>query len=209
MNSSMPELDEVTAALLPAEAPGPPWRCRCDAIVWLSRRRREGLASLGALIAYRATPVGEYREVLGLTVLLGLPASIRELLPAVTVPFIAVDSPASIAGGRRNWALPKEPGRFTGDPSRRAMTATGRGWSVTAHARPLGPLLPARFTGRLIQPWPDGTPRQAAGFGRARIRLAAVRVDVDGRPARWLRPGRHLGFLVSDADFTLTPAASC
>jgi|SRR3712207_6240277 len=207
MDSSMPELDEATAALLPAEVPGPPWRCRCDAIVWLSRRRRDGLACLGALIAYRATPVGEYREVLGLTVLPGLPASIRELLPPLTVPFIAVDSPASIAGGRRNWALPKELGGFTGDPSRHAMTATGQGWSVTARARPLGPSLPARFTGRLIQPWPDGTPRQATGFGRARVRLAAVRVEVDGRPARWLRPGRHLGFLVSDADFTLAPAA--
>ncbi|HEY0167901.1 MAG TPA: hypothetical protein VGB75_12745 [Jatrophihabitans sp.] len=85
------------------------------------------------------------------------------------------------------------------------MRATGPGWSVTAQARPLGPRLPARFTGRLIQPWPDGAARQAACFGRARLRLAAVRVGVEGRPARWLRPGSHLGFLVTDADFTLAP----
>lgn len=55
----MPELDSATAALLPAETAGPPWRCRCDAVVWLSRRRRAGLACLGALIAYRVTPVGQ------------------------------------------------------------------------------------------------------------------------------------------------------
>ncbi|HEY0167902.1 MAG TPA: hypothetical protein VGB75_12750 [Jatrophihabitans sp.] len=59
MDFSMPELDSATAALLPAETAGPPWRCRCDAVVWLSRRRRAGLACLGALIAYRVTPVGQ------------------------------------------------------------------------------------------------------------------------------------------------------
>ena len=208
----MPELDEATAALLPAEVPGAPWRCRCDALVWLSRPRGGGFASAGALIAYRATPVGQYREVLALTALLGRPASLRELVPRLTVPFIAVDSPASIAGGRRNWALPKEPAQFTGDPGQDAMTATGPGWSVTgpgwsvtARARPLGPWLPVRFAGRLVQRWPDGTPGQAAGSGRARVRLAAVRVGVEGRPARWVRAGSHLGFLVRAADFTLGP----
>ena len=203
----MPALDEATAALLPAEVPGPPWRCRCDAVVWLSRPCGGGLVSAGALIAYRATPVGEYREVLALNALPGLPASIRELLPRLTVPFIAVDSPASIAGGRRNWALPKELAHFTGEPGQDAMTAAGPGWSVTAEARPLGLWLPARFAGRLVQPWPDGLPRRAAGSGRARVRPAVVRVAVEGRPARWLRPGSHLGLVVRAAEFTLGPPA--
>jgi hypothetical protein len=211
-------LDERSAAALPADAPAAPWTCRCDAIVWaaLPHRPEElpaGLIRLptvvcGALLSYSASPVGPYREVLGL--LAG--SSLRR----VSVPFIAVDSPASLVGGRLNWALPKTLAEFTGEPGTGAMTATGTmtatgdGWTVSATARPLGPAVPFRLTGRLVQPWPDGRRRAARLTGWASARPALVRVAVrsSGSLAGWLRPGRHLGLLLRRAEFSLAAPTS-
>lgn len=203
-------LTEQVLAGLPAGAPPAPWTCRCDAIVWWAwRPRSAGLPAAaghpgrlvvgGALIGYSESPVGRYREVVGLLGGLG-----RHGLSG-SVPFMAVDSPASLVGGRRNWALPKVLARFTGEPGARTMTAAGTGWSVSATVGPLGPSLPVRLAGRLEQPWPDGRPRIARLSGRATGRPALVRIDVhsDGSLAGWLRPGRHLGVLLLGAEFSL------
>jgi len=209
--AGLPEsaLDERTAAGLPPSAPPAPWACRCDALVWsaLPRRPRGPLgaaidlpgAVCGALLSYSDSPVGPYREVLGLL------AGSRGFRPSANVPFIAVDSPLSLVGGRLNWALPKTLAEFTGDLATGTMTATGNGWTISATARTFGPALPIRLAGWLEQPWPDGRRRTAWLTGRASAQPALVRVAVrsDGGLARWLRPGRHLGLLLRQAEVTL------
>ncbi len=209
-------LDAATAAELPADAPVAPWECTSSGIVWLCRGGRAALAAagpgaagagkaavvIGGMISYRSTPVGEYREVFGGV---GLRRG-RDV--AVTIPFMAVDSRDSVVGGRQNWSLPKVLARFTGEPAGHAMTAEGPGWSVRVTARPIGPRLPVKTTGRVVQAWPDGEVRSAVLSGRARSRPALVTVEVDsdtGLPS-WLRPGRHLGAIMSDTTFTLPVA---
>ena len=63
---------------------------------------------MGAFVHYLDTPVGPYAEVLA------SPAVLLRggLLAAAHIPFIAVDSEASVRGGRENWALPKTLARF-------------------------------------------------------------------------------------------------
>ena len=207
-------LDEATAASLPAKAPPAPWECNSSGIVWLSRGR-DVRATLGdllppdgraavvvaGLIAYQRTPVGEYREVFGGV---GLRKG-RDV--SVSIPFMAVDSRDSVVGGRQNWSLPKVLAEFTGTPESRTMTASGEGWTVRVTARPIGPRLPVRTTGRVVQYWPDGALRSAMLTGRARSRPALVTVEVEssGLLASWLRPGRHLGAIMSNTTFTLPP----
>jgi len=199
---------------LPAEPPPAPWHCRCDGIAWLVRaagaRGPAGRTLLGggALLRYAETPVGPYQEV---QALLG---QFTRHGVMVTVPFIAVDSPASVVGGRRNWNLPKQQARFTG--GRAAMIAHGDGWMVSARARPIAPAVPVRLAGRLAQPGPDGTLTLASGSGTARMRPALVEVRVEIRvgrgggaeadPPPWLRSGRHLGAVINSAEFTLGPS---
>jgi hypothetical protein len=121
---------------------------------------------------------------------------------------MAVDSRDSVVGGRQNWSLPKVLARFTGEPAEHAMTAEGPGWSVRVTARPIGPRLPVKTTGRVVQAWPDGEVRSAVLTGKARSRpaLVTVEVDSDGGLPSWLRPGRHLGAIMSDTNFTLPVA---
>ena len=140
-------LRDEDAARLPGESAPAPWHTVIDAVLWMHRatpgaiewlprelRGRRALpATVGALISYRETPVGPYHEVLGSPVLLAEP------MPAASVPFIAVDSLASVHGGRANWQLPKTLARFEW-PARLArgfeVDAEGDGWSVHASVRP-------------------------------------------------------------------------
>ena len=84
--SGVPEsvLADADAARLPAGSAPAPWETVLDAVVWLHRaapgaqerlpRELRGRPTLpvtaGALVSYRETPVGPYREVLGTPVLL-------------------------------------------------------------------------------------------------------------------------------------------
>jgi hypothetical protein len=207
-------LDQATATSLPAEAPPAPWECDSSGIVWLTRGRGvrdalgeflppEGKAAVvvGGMISYTRTPVGAYREVFGGV---GLRRG-RDV--AVSIPFMAVDSRESVVGGRQNWSLPKVLASFDGEPATRTMTATGEGWTVRVTARAIGPRLPVKTTGRVMQFFPDKTLRSAILTGRARSRPALVTVEVEssGRLASWLRPGRHLGAIMTGTTFTLPP----
>jgi hypothetical protein len=207
-------LDDVTAASLPVAAPPAPWECDSTGIVWLTRGRDvravlgdllppDGKAAvvIGGLICYQRTPVGAYREVFGGV---GLRKG-RDV--SVSIPFMAVDSPDSVVGGRQNWSLPKVLAEFTGEPETRAMTASGDGWTVRVTARPIGPRFPVKTTGRDVQQFPDGPLRAAVLTGRARSRPAVVTVEVEssGQLASWLRPGRHLGAIMTSTTFTLPP----
>jgi hypothetical protein len=195
---------------LPDSAPPAPWTCRSDALVWYARSPRSAapseaalggrpVAVFGGFVQYADTPVGTYGEVFGGVALLDG----RRVTG--TIPFMAVDSPTSVVGGRANWALPKTLARFDGSPSAGAAVAHGPGWTVRASARVLGPAVPMRLGGRLGQRWPDGVVRAAVLRGRARMRPALVTVEVvsDGPLPSWLRPGRHLGAVLTDLSFTL------
>jgi len=138
--------------------------------VWVHR------AGVGAFVRYRDSPVGHYAEVLAAT-------------QKLHVPFMAVDSEASMHAGRRNWALPKEMASFAG------WSAEGDGWAVAARVASVGVRLPFAGAGLLRQA--VRSPLWAYGVGRL------VRVDVDVRGVEWLAPGRHLGMHVERATLTV------
>jgi hypothetical protein len=146
--SGVPEsqLSRDVAAGLPDSAPGPPWDCRVSSVFWFHRAKPGAVEALpevlreaprvaitiGALIRYIDSPVGAYTEIIA------APAFVRRPFPRAHVAFIAVDSEASVVGGRSNWALPKVLARFEG-PS--AWMETQAWWARTggwASARGLG-----------------------------------------------------------------------
>jgi hypothetical protein len=159
--------------LVPAALrPGPPW-------------------TIGAFVTYLDTPVGPYSEILASPHLLAGSLA-RRVLARVHVPFIAVDSLASVHGGRAHWSLPKALAHFQG------TSADGHGWQVSAVADPRGPWLPA--PGRLgsTQLSARGLVTSSVTTSRARARLARVQVATssNGDLASWLLPGGHRGVVL-------------
>lgn len=209
-------LDDAALADLPPDAPPAPWDCESSAVVWWSRGGRAAtraagavgssggrvLAVVGGMVSYQRTPVGPYHEVYGA---IGLRRGLRV---RGTIPFMPVDSRASLVGGRSNWSLPKCLADFSGEPGPGTMTARGAGWQVRATARPFGPHFPLPMRGWIVQAWPDGALREAVLTGRARARSAIVTVQVesDGELRRWLRPGRHPGAVLTEMTFSLSAA---
>jgi hypothetical protein len=185
--------------------PPPPWRSRVDAVLWwhrgtpASRALPEELGRplplvLGGLIAYREGPVGPYGEVLAAAGVL------RGARAAGHVPFMAVDSAPSVAGGRANWALPKELAAFDGDPGVPGRVAVrGEGWALEAVARARPRALPAWAVAACAQVWPGGTVRTFRVTVRGRLRLGSVAVEraQGSELERWLLPGRHPAAFVS------------
>ena len=181
-------LPAALLAQLPASTPPPPWDCRVRAVVWLQRGAPPEVdgppvlpLTVGAVVEYLDSPVGPYREVFAGPVVRGRGR------PAVSVPFIAVDSLPSVHGGRVHWGLPKAVAQFAGDLD--DVAVTGDGWSVGARATPVGPPLP------LVASFANA---QAAGRAPVRVRgrgrLARVRVDATGPTlSGWLGSGTHLG----------------
>jgi len=175
----------------PRGTPPPPWSCLVRAVLWLQRAPsplpssspfagRVRALAVGALVEYRDSPVGPYREVF-------VGQQVRgALLPVLHVPFIAVDSPASVAAGREHWSLPKALASFDGD------TATGDGWSVRATPRTYGVGFPLRAPVAL-----DQGGGRAIGQLRGTARLARVDVAVQGLTiAPWLGSGLRHGLVV-------------
>jgi hypothetical protein len=196
-------LPEALAGQLPDSTPAPPWDCRVEAVVWWHRTSatgrglvpqelQAGLAfTVGAFVTYLDTPVGPYSEVLASRQLLARPL-VRGVLARVHVPFIAVDSLASVHGGRAHWALPKAMASFQG------TRAVGDGWQVSAAATARGPWLPA--IGRLgsSQVSATGLVTSSVTTSRAKGRLARVHVETSsvGDLATWLLPGDHRGIVL-------------
>jgi hypothetical protein len=197
-------------------APPAPWRSDVDALLWWHRAApaardrlpaalapRAGLpVTLGGLISYRAGPVGPYGEVFG------TPVMLRGGPVLTHVPFMAVDSAASVAGGRGNWALPKELAHFDGDPGTPGrVVARGEGWALEVVARARRRALPAWGRFACAQVWPDGAVRTFAVTMRGRARAARVEVQhLEGSPLEaWLVAGRHPAVLVSGVQ-VVTPA---
>ncbi len=203
-------------ALPESRAPAP-WSCSCEAVLWFGRGSRAATAALpqalrrtsrgrgvvGGMVGYRDTPVGAYDEVFGAV------GSRTGLRPWGSVAFMAVDSPASLVGGRENWGLPKTLAAFEGEVTGGSgVTARGAdlvGWRVAVSSRSLGPAVPARVSGEVRQVLPDGRIGRSRLSVHARVRPALVTVEVvsEGPLASWLRPGRHLGVVVQEATLTL------
>lgn len=154
-----------------------PWTCRLRAVVRL-RLDRWHLTAL-AVVAYEQTPVGPYGEA--------LVARARTPL-RLTVPWIVVDSAASAAAGRRNWALPKEQAELRVDLQGRPATARvalpDGELLLQAHVR--GPALPVLGASVLEQPGRAPAPLRFRG----RARPALVRVQ--GGPQPGAGPGALL-----------------
>ena len=190
----------------PGGTPAPPWPTRVQAVVWCQRAGPAALATLpaalrrrarlplvvGAFVRYLDSPVGPYDEVIGAVLLRPLHAH---------VPFLAVDSLASLAGGREHWALPKTLARF--ERGQDGTVARGDGWRIEAGAHPRGPRLPAAGLLRTTQVDAGGRERTARAALRGSARAAGVLVqvgtDLAGSPgslAGWLRAGQHPGAVV-------------
>ncbi|WP_225769461.1 acetoacetate decarboxylase family protein [Inquilinus sp. Marseille-Q2685] len=143
--------------------PPPPWRLRgtVRAALW-----RVPLAALPGPLPDGARPLGWGRSALLATVwaewLPGGDLAYAELVVAVpvrlgrrigvTVTAAWVDSPASLAGGRALWAIPKRLGRFETAGGRTELFAAQR--PVAAFTDRPGRALPLRlpFPLRVLQP---------------------------------------------------------
>lgn len=197
----------VAAGLPPTSPPGP-WALRLNSILWLHHagagavdavppalRGRHLPFTAGGFVRYLDTPVGPYSEVFGSPVTL-LPRGV----PMGTVPFMVVDSLASVRGGRENWSLPKTMGTFTweSDHEVRAAGESPAGpWSVTARARPVGPPFPLFAPAWNRQATPDGRVLRIGARLRGMARMATVDVTSEGPSLpSWLLSGQHLGLVV-------------
>ncbi len=199
------------AARVPAASAEAPWDVRLEAVVWWHRAapgaerylpaalrgRRTVPLTVGAFVRYLDTPVGPYHEVVGAPVLLA-----EAPLPAVVVPFIAVDSLASVHGGRANWALPKVLARFewpAGTARGFEVDAEGDGWSVLASVRPRPRRFPVAAPVRNRQVTASGAEIAFDTRARGRARAATVELETRGPTLpRWLRSGRHAALVIDE-----------
>jgi hypothetical protein len=196
------------AAQLPASTPPAPWSCRVGAVIWLQRApsplaagspfagRARGQV-LWAVVDYLDSPVGPYREVLvGQRLRSPGPGGLG--LPVLHVPFIAVDSLASVHGGRTHWDLPKAVAAFHGDLP--APTVTGDGWTVSVRATSRGPRLPVVGPLRTDQGRGVATTRLRGTARLARVEVSATGPVLSG----WLGTGTHPG-LVAEGRMVVGP----
>ncbi len=212
------EITEAFAARLPRATPAP-WRASGSGLVWLhtaapgaQAHHQRGLTyarsiplTMGAFLRYDEGSAGPYDEILTAPTFV-----CRNRRVSFPVPFIAVDSTASVAGGRDNWAIPKTLAEFdwrTDDGRPDRLAATGEGWSVRAHVRWTGPRMPLYSRGSQVQVRADGevvtVPVRSRGIGR----LARVEVSADGPSiSRWLKSGIHMGVAVESARHMILPA---
>ncbi|MFD4181066.1 hypothetical protein [Rhodococcus sp. NPDC058514] len=187
-------------------SPPPPWPARVRATLWWHRSTAAAAAygpggqtipmTLAMMVDYLDSPVGPYREILASPVL-RRPGRGVGALPAMAVPFIAVDSEPSVHGGRAHWHLPKVLARFGGD-AHAAFEAVGDGWRVETSARPRGPRLPIAGALGFAQPTAVGVPAAASARLRGRFRYARVAVGAEGPTiGTWLTSGTHHGIVVT------------
>ncbi len=213
-------LGDALATRLPDRSAPAPWETRVQAVLWFHpaapaaaeqlpprlRGERTLPVTIGAFIRYLDTPVGPYSEVLASPLLLA-----RSPLPATFVPFIAVDSLASIHGGRANWALPKTLAAFewSAPPERLGRTAFSvrcegthgpSAWSVSGTVTPRRRTLPARLPLRDIQLTPDGRQLDIPMSLRGRLQLATIAFESSGPSLpSWLVAGRHQAVMLPEA----------
>ena len=199
---SVAESEDVPAQL-PVSSP-PPWPATVRATLWWHRATEQAIAlgardstidiTVGMVVDYLDSPVGPYREILASPVL-RRPGGGRGVMPRLSVPFIAVDSAASVHGGRAHWNLPKVLGDFTGDVLD-GSGASGRDWLVETQSDGRGPSFPIRGGLGFAQPV-DGGLEIASTRLTGRARYAKVTVLGEGPTLTgWLKPGTHHGLQI-------------
>ena len=117
--SALPPMSKSTTTFTPVPAP---WTLRGEGIILLFRFKKDWVAQAGnlpehlqgkfkggfgylMLVDYQESPVGPYRELLFIPGKFG-----KEKLQSISTIF--VDSEASTANGRANWAIPKQTADF-------------------------------------------------------------------------------------------------
>ncbi|MGZ8177670.1 acetoacetate decarboxylase family protein [Williamsia sp. SKLECPSW1] len=184
--STVPEgvaTDEMLSRT-PEQGSPAPWRIAGTGVWWSTRAHRADrellpaslrrgavpLLRVGFAVTYSETPVGGYHELGGAILYARLGGIFGH------IPFLPVDSAATMRGGRENWALPKVLADFTGDPAAdTTVTASGSGpdgdWSVAITADTAGASKQVRI------------PQAATGSIATRL-ISAVsgleQVDADG-----------------------------
>ena len=205
------------SAIEPGDVPissPPPWPAAVRATLWWHRSTEQAKAigpkgpvlpiTIGMVVDYLDSPVGPYREILASPVL-RRPGSGLGALPRMSVPFIAVDSAASVHGGREHWSLPKVLAEFTGD----VLAGSGAGgpdWTVQTQSEGRGPEFPIKGGLGFAQPV-DGALLLAGSKLTGKARYARVTVLSEGPTlSQWLKPGTHHGFQIVSGRMETGPA---
>ncbi len=189
----------------PVTYPAAPWQMVGS--LWLSLfKLKVGVDELRPAGIYGAAFVS-YEEGSPLTyseLLVARPIKLREHGRRVSITDIWVDSPASVAGGRELWAIPKGLCDFTFESSHTGPVSRTE-WSASLERRPIAsarftdvsraaPRLP--FKGGTWQPGIDdthGEPRTATLQGSSKTLPARGAWDFDAEgPLGWLRSARPL-----------------
>jgi hypothetical protein len=218
--AGLPEtvLPESLLARLPAaeSVARAPWTTRCHVTSWLhpvdaaaletfpAAIRPDSLEVVAwALVRYDETPVGPYSELAA------------TLLPddgVGHIPFIVVDSLASIVGGRVNWLLPKALADFGWGEDFSTVTVTPvepatPAWKVSVIVETFGDASDLTIPSQLRQAATDGTAGRCEGAMAGAMRSATVLVDgfADGPLGALLKPGRHDATSQSDCTFSCGP----
>lgn len=185
--------------------PAAPWHIAGS--LWLTLfRLREPVDELRPAGVYGAAFVS-YEEGSPLTyseLLVARPVSTDEHGRRVTITDIWVDSPASVAGGRELWAIPKGLCDFTLDATHTGPLSTTE-WSATAGRTPIArarfrdvsrAALRLSFKGGTWQPGIEdthGAERTATLVGSSKALPARAHWDIDpAGPLGWLSGARQL-----------------
>jgi hypothetical protein len=212
-------LPEELLARLPADVAAAPWHTRdCTVVTWLHPVPAEALeafpeqirpASVAlvawALVKYGDTPVGPYSEIAATLIPDGGDGYGH-------IPFIVVDSLASVVGGRANWLLPKALARFEWSADGMAVTATSEqpaspAWTISLTVEPTGDAAALSVPNHVQQVSTAGAVRQFDGELSGQMSPATVVVDgrADGPLVTLLAPGRYDGSILRDCEFDVGP----
>ncbi|MBV9486564.1 MAG: acetoacetate decarboxylase family protein [Frankiaceae bacterium] len=215
-------LPEDLLTQLPETVAAAPWHTRdCRVMNWLHPVAAEALSCFPeqirptgdvivawALVEYGDTPVGPYSEIAA------------TLLPTEGdgyghIPFIVVDSPASVVGGRANWLLPKALARFDWSEGGHSVTVTNEqpeapAWSITVAVTPTGNTTALTVPNHIQQVSADGDVRRFDGELNGKMQSATFDVagQADGPLGALLKSGRFDGTILTDCDFLVGPLNS-
>jgi hypothetical protein len=215
----LPECDlpAALAARLPTAVATAPWEVTGSVVSWTHevndtvreaypaaiRPDRVALAAW-ALVIYDDSPVGPYDEI-ALTL-------IGDGDARGHIPFIAVDSPASIVGGRANWLLPKVLAAFEWAPDGggvmvRAEQPDAPGWAMSVSWQTVGEPAEVSLPNDLQQVSRTGDVGWFDGAITGEVAPAVVMVDgqADGPLAAVLRSGRFDGGVMAPCRMRFGP----
>jgi hypothetical protein len=219
--AGLPEtvLPDTLVARLPDSVAPAPWLTRdCTVVSWLHEIDAEALDAIPAavrptgathvawaLVQYGETPVGPYSEIAA-TVLAADPDGYGH------IPFIVVDSEASVVGGRANWLLPKALADFDWSADGTSVTISAKepaspAWTISVEVAVSGDPMDLALPTKVHQASTEGFVGRFEGEMSGSLRSATVTVDgkAEGPLAGLLRTGQHGATLLTGASFDVGP----